>query len=489
MRKVAILIAVELYADKQIKPVKYANADALAVKSVLQEHDFHTDDQTILINDTATRTLIKSRVRKVLNSLTEDDTVYFFYAGHGFAKNTKNYITCFDTQQDDLENTSIAVEWLFKEFKGSECNRIVLFLDSCESGMLASTDIRGIYSALTEDELKEFFEDSEHCICFAACKPGQYSYHSGIIKHGIWSYHLVKAMNAEASDALVHGRFLTSSSLQNYLKSAVPKTLRESLTGTQTQTPWLYGAMNSDILIADVSQIIEKRKRAANPQSGQLRKIRLYIEQQLSVKNLSGYLKRHHVPDSVNSATESFVAEISQKDISEDLDSVHGALRQEFGFKRKDLRVEYSEGSGSIITPYFDYDVSIFLNSDNPSEVIWQRQILNIRKPEQILTDQFDQVFSDMFDTLEFTSGRIIKVEDVIDSVEDLEGDTLSIDYDKEHNWCTIAVEGLDAQIHVTSNTIAIICTTRESPRLLIESFFNVQKILVDNHQIMQLPF
>ncbi len=489
MRKVAILIAVEHYNDKRISRVKYAEADARDLGAALQEHGFSALDQTTLIDVGATRASIESRVSKVLASLSKEDTLYIYYAGHGFARNGKNYITCFDTNIDDLDGTSIAIEWVFTQFKTSACTRTVLFLDSCESGMLATSDVRGIYTDLTEDELKAFFEDAEHRVCFAACKPGQYSYPTDKNKHGIWTYHLIEALTANAPTALEKGHLLTSSSLQNHLRTEVPRTLRSVLTGTHVQTPWVYGALSSDFLIADVQAILDKRKEAANPHAKQLRKVRLYDERQVSVRSLSGFQKTHRVPDRVNDATESFVARIAKEDIDADLDAVHEALRTTFDFKRKDLETNVSSGGGSIITPYFDYEVTVSINPDDPSEALWLRQVHNIRDPDKILTDEFDQAFQGMFDTLEFTSGKTIKVADVIDQIEALDDDSISIDYDKSFRSCSISVDGMDARIRITTDAISIVRSTGKSPRMLIESFFEVQKKLIDNHHIKQLPF
>ena len=106
MRKVAILIAVEDYADSRIPRVKYAEADAQELAAVLEGHGFTEQDQTVLVNSAATKALVESRVRRVLANLTKDDTLYLYYAGHGFAENAKNYVTCYDTALDDLQNTS-----------------------------------------------------------------------------------------------------------------------------------------------------------------------------------------------------------------------------------------------------------------------------------------------------------------------------------------------------------------------------------------------
>jgi hypothetical protein len=381
------------------------------------------------------------------------------------------------------------VEWLFAEFKKSACKRLVLFLDSCESGMLASADIRGIYTDLTEDELKQFFGQAEHCVCFAACKPGEYSHPADKLKHGIWTYHLLEALNANAPGALEKGHLLTSSSLQNHLSVSVPRTLRGTYTGTPVQTPWVYGALSSDFLIADVAPILTKRKAAANPNAKQLRQIRLFNECELPVRRLSGFLKGHRVPDRVSSATEAFIAKISSDEVGEDLDKILIALRAAFNFKRKELEVRTGDGGGSIITPYFDYDVTVSLNPNDTSEVIWRRQVLNIREPDMVLTEEFDEAFAGVFDTLEFSANKTIDIPSIVDQIEDLDADEISVSYDKSLDWCEITVNGMDATIRVTPDAISVTRHSGNSPKLLIESFFEVQKALIDTHQLKQLPF
>jgi len=79
MRKVAILMAVEQYSDKRISGVAYAQADAQELGAALQEHGFSPADQAILIDVAATKTSIESRVRKVLASLSKDDTLHFYF--------------------------------------------------------------------------------------------------------------------------------------------------------------------------------------------------------------------------------------------------------------------------------------------------------------------------------------------------------------------------------------------------------------------------
>ncbi len=489
MRKVAIAIAVEKYADLRIHSVDYAAADATEFARVLEQHGFAAADQLILIDGQATKTVIQSKLGKLIAGLAPDDILYVYFAGHGFALNNRNFITCHDTQVDDLSGTSVAVEWLFGQFRSSPCLKITLFLDSCEAGLFATSEVRGIYTDLTEDELKKFFAEAEHRICFAACKPGQESRSHGSLKHGVWTHHLIQAFNGDAPLALEKETFLTSTSLQNFLNVEVPRSVRTLFTGTETQTPWFYGAASGDFLIADIGPILAKRKVAADPTRKQLKYVRLLNDEKLPVRRLSGFSKGHFVPDRVTVATESFVSKIAEKDVEAEIEQVNQRLKDAFKFKRRDIAASVNGGSGSIVTPFFDYEVTVTLNPDAPSEALFRRQIINIREPDQVFCDDFDDVFKGKFDRLEFGTGQPLNLEKIIDQIEGLDSDDIEVRYDKDLTRCSIHVAGSKIQIEVTQDNFCITQSGRQSPKALIQSFFDTQKLLIDNHKLEYLPF
>jgi hypothetical protein len=176
--------------------------------------------------------------------------------------------------------------------------------------------------------------------------------------------------------------------------------------------------------------------------------------------------------------------------LNKDLQEIFDGLRNAFGFRRRDLDTRGpKDGGGSIITPYFDYEVTVSLNPEEPSEVIWSRQVVNIREPDKILTEEFDQVFSGIFDTLEFFSGQVVNIENIIDQIEDLDDDKLSVDYDKDFTCCAIQIAGLECTIHLTRETFRLVQKTARSPKLMVESFFTIQRKLIDTYELKQLPF
>lgn len=91
--KHAIIIAVEDYQDPSIEKVKYAENDARAFATALDQHGFKKINRTCLVSYEATKARLESLLRTRIASLMEDDQLILFYAGHGFADTAKNYIT------------------------------------------------------------------------------------------------------------------------------------------------------------------------------------------------------------------------------------------------------------------------------------------------------------------------------------------------------------------------------------------------------------
>ena len=485
MRRVLLCFGIEKYSDERIPSAPFAEADAAGVAEALKPLGFDASNQIMLLSPKATKTAVESAIRRNLAALTSADQCYLFYAGHGFAHGGKNFLTCRDTDLDDLEPTCIPLEWLFEQIKKSPCKHTLLFLDPGES----SSDTEGIDERWRHVEFEEFFAASKQRGCFVACSEGESSHGSHALKHGIWAHHLIEALTGAASAALEKKRLLTAASLQKFLAAEVPRTLRASLAGTAVQTPGGYGAANTALLIADLQPILDQRKVAGRYSVDQLMKVSLSLEKTVSVRSLSGYAKHHKIPTARTAAAQIFVANIASSDIEDDLNAAFAKLRDAFGFGRKDIKVKRGESGGSIITPFFDYDVTLSISADDPSEVIWRQQVANIRDPQQVLADEFDNVFKGIFDTLEFSSGKPVNIESLIDQIEALKGSGLTVSYDKDLQWCEILVSNLPATIRATPAAFSIVLHRPGSTKTLIQAFFEMQKLFTDHDSLKQLPF
>ena len=207
------------------------------------------------------------------------------------------------------------------------------------------------------------------------------------------------------------------------------------------------------------------------------------------LKSLSGWKKSHRLPERINDTSVNFVAQISSDEVRSDLDHFYALIKEAFQFKRRDLDAsEPADGTGTIMTPYFSYSVSVTLNPADPTEVIWTRSIDGISAPDQINSAAFGQVFDNVFDSLELALPRGVDVGDFIDAVEAAEIPDLKIKHDREATYCELHIKGVKGAVRLTARTLAIVHDGPQATKQLIHSFAAVESLLTTRQLVIGLP-
>ncbi|MFO0866607.1 MAG: hypothetical protein U0744_18535 [Gemmataceae bacterium] len=475
MRRVLISIGIERYSDERIPAAPFAEADATDFAVALKPLGFDAAHQIVLSGEKATKTAIESAIRRTLKSLGADDHFHLFMSGRGFSIDEGNYLASRDTDLDDLEATSISVDGLLDQIERSPCKHVVLWLDSGEG----SVGERWSHAAF-----ENFFLSSNRRVAFVACSEGEVSHASHALKHSLWAHHVIEAFRGAAPAAAEKKRLLTTSSLHAYLETELPRAVRASMAGTATQTPVSYGG---NFLLADLQPVLDQRKEAERFSVDQLMKVSLSNEKAMPIRSLSGFAKHHKIPTSVTAYAEHFVANLASSDIEDDLNAIFSKLKDVYRFGRKDLQTKRGDSGGSIITPFFDYDVTVTLNVADPSEVVWRRQVAHIRDPQKVIADAFDSVFKGVLDTLDFSTGKPVSVEAVIDQIEAIKEGDVAVRYDKDLQWCEIRIAHLPATIKATAAGFSISLTKSGSTKTLIQAFFELQKVFADQYSLKLL--
>lgn len=109
------------------------------------------------------------------------------------------------------------------------------------------------------------------------------------------------------------------------------------------------------------------------------------------------------------------------------------------------------------------------------------RQLINI-SPAIVGDDAFNEVFDDSFNELTFEFTKGIDVEDLIDQIEDLDLDDIDLTYPADCSYCEIKIAESPLKIQVMPRSVTVHTPRRTSPKLLVESFFDVQKKLAGTH-------
>jgi hypothetical protein len=250
------------------------------------------------------------------------------------------------------------------------------------------------------------------------------------------------------------------------LEEAVPRTIRKSYETPQVQSPRLFGEANAAMVIADLSKLIEPNGELLNP--GRMKRVIFRAESVARIKDLAGYRKSHSMPDRANEWARKYINRIAAEDIKIDLDTMFDMVREQFGYKRKDLDVSAErDGTGFIRTPEFEYTVSLTINPDDPSEVNWRREVGRLSGPEFVRSQNFQAVFGSLFDRLVFELIEPVDVADFVDRIEEDPPEGVKVVVASDANAAEIVLQGFEGKITLTPESVIIHGQTGKTTSLL----------------------
>ena len=90
-------------------------------------------DITLLVNKSSSE--IKKSLIKILKDAGKDDLVLLYYSGHGLPNKNDLFLATADTERDYLETTAVSFEEIYRWIKSYYCQKIVILLDCCYSGV------------------------------------------------------------------------------------------------------------------------------------------------------------------------------------------------------------------------------------------------------------------------------------------------------------------------------------------------------------------
>jgi len=195
--KWAFIIGIETYEDTQNIPFSKRSSQIFS-KVVQYSLGVPKRNTYTLIENGATTTKIKDRMKRMLENVKNGDTIYFYYSGHGVPSNDgKAYILPKDKMVDYVsEDKSLQLENIYLTLTNSKASKIIAFVDSCFSGktgtkkddtLFKGKGIAGIY---TKDIKTEF--DKKKMVVLTAGTNEQFSNMYKRKGHRMFSYFLMK---------------------------------------------------------------------------------------------------------------------------------------------------------------------------------------------------------------------------------------------------------------------------------------------------------
>ena len=235
---VAIIIGIEKY--KRVAKADFANADAQDFYDYASRAlGIKPENIKLLIDDGADDAEIYRAFQnwlplKVKKGKTE---VFVFFSGHGLpSQDGKSlYLLPWGVDKDFVEKTAINQKEIIASLQAVQPKSVTMFLDSCYSGQARGGET--LLASARPIALKaEANAYPPNFTVISASAPDQLSSSSPDLKHGIFSYYLMKGMEGDA-DQNKDGK-ITVAEIQEYLTDMVG---RQAMGMNRKQQPQLFG--------------------------------------------------------------------------------------------------------------------------------------------------------------------------------------------------------------------------------------------------------
>jgi tetratricopeptide (TPR) repeat protein len=219
----AVIIGVGNYKDPGIPTLKYTVNDARSLCDVLTDPNyggFKKENVTLLTDQDATMANIKKAIGVDLKRAPEDGIAVVFFAGHGAPEGQQTYWLTYDTDPTSLYASTLSNDAVVDMLNRINTKRVVTFIDACYSGasIKTSTSTR----AFVEDPFKAF--EGQGTMTITSSDGNQQSLEDGKLKHGIFTYRLLEALQGKAdynADGIV-----MADEVWKYIKDHVPEDAR-----------------------------------------------------------------------------------------------------------------------------------------------------------------------------------------------------------------------------------------------------------------------
>lgn len=160
------------------------------------------------------------------------------------------------------------------------------------------------------------------------------------------------------------------------------------------------------------------------------------------VEKLPGFSKEagHRIPEGLTPASEAFMQKVGHPLVKAEGEALFQRIRQEFGWKRREMTYQEGAGLARLQTPAFQVDLWIEGQAGNPAVYLLQCEV---EISEEAILEQeasFSGVFSPLCDQVHIRSSRDIPVVDLIDRLEEEERWAKCLDYPADARWFTLTL-------------------------------------------------
>jgi len=135
------------------------------------------------------------------------------------------------------------------------------------------------------------------------------------------------------------------------------------------------------------------------------------------------------------------------------LEARFARVRETFGYKRVEMKVERVEGSGTLRTPDFEFHVSVTPIDD---ELHCAQEVTPSRDRSLFQREDFQSAFADLYDEMVGELSAQTDLAGLIDRLEEKPSADLRLDYDSRCRWAELRLAQFPGLIRLEPKTFRI---------------------------------
>lgn len=195
---VAVVIGIDKYLNVEA-PSAYSVDDAKLVKEYLKSLGFRDSNIQLITNERATLSAFSAKIEGWLpRNVKPDGKVFFYYSGHGSpdlsdAEKPRAFMLPYDGDPSELATTGYSVETLYDRLGKLKAKEVIVVMDSCYSGQGGRSVLAQGARPLVSN-IVPVGTIAGNMAVLTATQPNQISTSSPEKKHGILTYHFLKAI-------------------------------------------------------------------------------------------------------------------------------------------------------------------------------------------------------------------------------------------------------------------------------------------------------
>lgn len=223
-----VVVGIDDYINPAVPDLRYACSDAKLLAQaaeqllkVPRERIFTFTSDSLLENELPRVTNIVYRLDWLRTHCQPQDTVIFYFAGHGMSADGETYLLTEESDnrsQATLKNSALNSRELTQLLRTSPAQQTLLLLDACRNSPQAA---HGGALDLTFSSSLSLAAPSQESATLFACSIGQRSWEWEAKKHGLFTYFLFEGLRQAAATS--SGQ-ITVGSLFEYLSENVART-------------------------------------------------------------------------------------------------------------------------------------------------------------------------------------------------------------------------------------------------------------------------